>query len=237
MSIVRLALLMLCREWRAGEFRSLAAALAIAVAGVTTVSFFSDRVARTLDREANQLLGADLVVIADHKIPDDFIERATMQRLTHMSTVQFPSMVVKGERTQLVNVKAVSAGYPLRGKLRIRRSDSNVESETSAVPEPGTLWVAPRLLDLLSAKVGDTLELGAMQFRIAASIAQESDAAMDFMNVAPRVLINQIDVAATDLLGVGSRVSYRLLLASEPDAIGNYRTWAETKLAPGERVP
>ena len=236
MNIVRLALLMLWREWRAGEFRSLAAALVIAVAGVTTVSFFSDRVARTLDREANQLLGADLVVIADHKIPDDFHRHATALGLRYANNIQFPSMVVDGDKTQLVNVKAVSEGYPLRGKIRISRSGANAEMETSGIPESGTMWVAPRLLDLLGVGIGDKVDLGAMQFRVVATIVQESDNALDFMNVAPRVLINQSDVAASELIGVGSRVSYRLLLGGEPNAIANYRRWAETTLAPGERV-
>ncbi len=136
MNIVRLALLMLWREWRAGEFRSLAAALAIAVSGVTTVSFFSDRVARTLDREANQLLGADLVVIADHKILDDFHRQGTVYGLRYADNIQFPSMLVDGDKTQLVNVKAVSEGYPLRGKIRINRSVANGEIETSTIPNP-----------------------------------------------------------------------------------------------------
>ena len=236
MNIVRLALLMLWREWRAGEFRSLAAALAIAVAGVTTVSFFSDRVVRTLDREANQLLGADIVVIADHKIPEEFRQRATAFGLRDANNIQFPSMVVDGDKTQLVNVKAVSDGYPLRGKIRISRTSVNGEIETSAIPQPGTMWVAPRLLDLLGVSIGDKVELGAMQFRIVATIVQESDNALDFMNVAPRALINQDDVVATELLGVGSRVSYRLLLAGEPNAVANYRRWADTALSPGERI-
>ncbi len=236
MSRIRLALLLLWREWRAGEFRSLAAALAIAVAGVTTVGFFADRVARTLDREANQLLGADLVIIADHKIPARFAAGALDQRLRSSAATSFSSMAVRGESTQLVSVKAVSEGYPLRGRLRIIAPGAMAEQETSAIPAPGTLWVAPRLLDILGVGLGDRLELGAMEFTIAASIVQESDNALDFMNVAPRVLINEGDLEATGLLGVGSRVSYRLLLAGATDAIAGYRKWADPKLAAGERL-
>jgi putative ABC transport system permease protein len=235
-SRIRLALLLLWREWRAGEFRALAAALAIAVAGVTTVGFFSDRVARTLDREANQLLGADLVITADHRIPQPFVEAAATQRLQSTIATTFPSMAVRGEATQLVNVKAVTKGYPLRGKLRIVTATNANEQETSVIPASGTLWVAPRLLDILGAALGDKLELGATEFVITATIVQESDNALDFMNVAPRVLINQRDLDATGLLGVGSRVSYRLLLAGSNEAIADYRKWADPKLAAGERI-
>lgn len=236
MNLVKLAWRMLWREWRAGEFRSLAAAIAVAVAGVTTVSFFSDRVVRTLDREANQLLGADLVVMADHDIPPAFSARAVGQGLAQASNVQFPSMAVHGEATQLVNVKAVSATFPLRGKIKIKRVESDGEIDASSVPASGEMWVVPRLLDLLGARVGDALELGAMRFTIAALVTQESDNALDFMNVAPRAIINQRDIAATGLLGIGSRVSYRLLLAGDTDAIGNFRNWATPKLGAGERI-
>ena len=183
MSVLRLALVMLWREVRAGEFRALAVALVIAVAALTTVSFFSDRVARTLDKEANQMLGADLVVIADHTIPENFSTHATRLGLSMSQTVVFPSMAVLGELTHLVDIKAVGANYPLRGKLRTRSKPGEIERETNQIPAKGTAWVAPRILDLLRAKIGDRIELGSARFSIAAIIAPESDTALDFLNV------------------------------------------------------
>jgi len=47
---MRQALRMLARDWRAGELRVLAAALVVAVASVTSVGFFADRVGRGLVR-------------------------------------------------------------------------------------------------------------------------------------------------------------------------------------------
>ena len=67
---------MLRRNARSGEARVLAAALFVAVASVTTVGFFADRVQGALDRQANELLGGDLVVISDHPLPPTFVERA-----------------------------------------------------------------------------------------------------------------------------------------------------------------
>src|SRR5205823_2132984 len=64
----------LVRDWRAGELRLLAAALAIAVASVTSVGFFGDRVSRGLARDAHQLLGADVVLLADHPWRAEILE-------------------------------------------------------------------------------------------------------------------------------------------------------------------
>ena len=61
------AMRMLARDWRAGELRVLAAALVVAVASITSVAFFADRVSRALVRDAHQMLGADLVLVSDHR--------------------------------------------------------------------------------------------------------------------------------------------------------------------------
>ena len=60
------ALRMTARDWRAGELRLLAVALVIAVAAVTSVGFLVDRIRLGLERDAAQLLAADLVLISDY---------------------------------------------------------------------------------------------------------------------------------------------------------------------------
>ncbi len=70
---------MLVRDWRAGELRVLALALLIAVASVTSVSFFADRVRQGLAREAHQLLGGDLLLVGDHGLEARAV-RNEMQR-------------------------------------------------------------------------------------------------------------------------------------------------------------
>ena len=59
---------LLARDWRAGELRVLVAALVIAIAAVTSVGFFSDRVRLALIEQANALLGADLIVVSDRPL-------------------------------------------------------------------------------------------------------------------------------------------------------------------------
>src|SRR5438270_5964102 len=88
-----LAWRMLRRNWAAGELRVLLLALFIAVASVTTVGFFADRVQSALDHQANELLGGDLVMIADHPIAPAVLESARRERLAIAQTQTFPSMV------------------------------------------------------------------------------------------------------------------------------------------------
>ncbi|MGB8434112.1 MAG: ABC transporter permease, partial [Burkholderiales bacterium] len=86
-----LPLRMLARDWRAGELRVLAAALVIAVASVTSVAFFADRVRQALVRDAHQLLGADLLLIADQPWPDEFRDEIAHRRLRQAEATWFIS--------------------------------------------------------------------------------------------------------------------------------------------------
>src|SRR5688572_11262015 len=103
-----LATRMLRRNWSAGELKVLLLALVIAVASVTTVGFFADRVQAALDAQANELLGGDLVVIADQPIPADFVQAARAQKLDVAQTRTFPSMVSAAGSVNLAEIKAVT---------------------------------------------------------------------------------------------------------------------------------
>ena len=135
---VALPLRMLGRDWRAGELRILALALVIAVASVTSVAFFADRVRKALLREAHQLLGADVVLTADHAWRNEIRDEIARRGLKLAETTTFISMARLGERSQLVGVKAVTGGYPLRGNLRIAPgpNEPDARAEGRAMADP-----------------------------------------------------------------------------------------------------
>ena len=235
-AVLRLAARMLGRDWRAGEQRVLAVALIVAVASLTTVAFFADRVGRTLTREANQLLGADLVVVSDVPITDSFRGEARRLGLAATEAVRFPSMTQAGGRTLLTEVKAVSAGYPLRGKLRIRESAAGPDFEPARIPAPGSVWVDDRLLRRLDVGIGDRIALGESEFIVAAMVSEEPESSAGFLNLGPRLMLNIDDLASTALLQAGSRVSYRLFVAGDVQDVGAFRDYAARTVRLGQRV-
>ena len=233
---MKLALRLLSRESHAGELTLMFLALVVAVAAVTTVSFFTDRVRQALTTQANQLLAADLVLISDHPIPASFEAQAIASGLSSARTLAFPSMVIQGARNQLAEVKGVSAGYPLRGELNLSQVLFGPVETARSGPQPGTAWADARLMQALGLKTGEVIELGQARLTLAAVIAKAPDLACDFFNIAPRLMLHVDDIAATSLIQPGSRVGYRLLIAGEDKALGTYRKWAETHLARGERI-
>ncbi len=227
---------MLRRNWAAGELRVLLLALVIAVASVTTVGFFADRVQAALDAQANELLGGDLVVIADQPIAQGLVDEARTQKLTVAQTRTFPSMVAGGGSVNLAEIKAASTGFPLRGRIRVTDAVGGTEREVDGGPKPGTAWIGLALAARLNLKVGDTLSVGRAALTVAAIITREPDSALDYFGIAPRVLMNDADLAATGLIQVGSRVTYRLLVSGDPEAVLNFRAQANARRARGQRV-
>ncbi len=231
-----LALRLLARDWRAGELTLVAVAVVVAVASVTTVGFFADRVQQALTRQANQLLGADLVISGDRPLDRDYAGEAAKRSLTVARMLRFPSMASGGGQNVLAEIKVVTAGYPLRGDLRIADQLHGTDRKATEIPQPGTVWVDERLLSRLGVAVGDRITIGVSQLPIAQVITQEPDSAIGFINAGPRVLLNDADIAATGLIQVGSRVRYRLLVSGEPREIASYRAWVTPKLGAGQRV-
>ena len=110
---------MLWRDWRGGELTILAVALVIAVTSITAVGFFTDRIERGLKLQSAELIGADLVITSARSDVSDYIEDGRAHHFQVAMTQQFRSIVLGNGKPQLVEVKAVTEAYPLRGVLRI----------------------------------------------------------------------------------------------------------------------
>jgi putative ABC transport system permease protein len=238
--VVRLAFRFLLRERRAGELHLLLLALIIAIASLSSVGFLADRVKGGLERESHQMLGADLLLLADHPWPIEFAKKAGERRLSVAQAVTFPSMIsaARGEdvSVQLADVKAVTAAYPLRGRLRIVGRAGEVDAPTDTVPGRGKVWIDDRLAAALDVVPGATVSLGKLSLEVAALLTFEPDRGLNLFSVAPRLLMNLDDLPASGLIQQGSRVSYRLLLAGEAKAVDEYKAWAGRRMQRGERL-
>jgi len=108
-SVTALAWRQTLRDFRAGELRLLALAVMLAVAALTAVGFFADRLNSGLQRDARQLLGGDAIVGSDRPTPPELLARAQALGLRTAQSVSFPSMGrapdERGGASRLVAVK------------------------------------------------------------------------------------------------------------------------------------
>jgi putative ABC transport system permease protein len=223
MNIYKFALTALKRDWYSGELRLIGISIIIAVACLTSVSFFTDRVSRATEQQATELLAADLVLISSSSIANEYINKATDSGLTYSLNESFRSVVVKDEKLELAEVKAVDGNYPIRGRLRISDTLFGKELETNTIPEAGSVWIDSRLMQVLQVNIGDTVNLGSSRLIVSKILTHEPDRGGDLFNIAPRLLMNRNDLQETGLILPGSRVQYRLLLGGNSDSINHYR--------------
>ena len=213
------------QDLRSTELVWLIVALTLSVTALSSVSFLADRMQRTFAFDARQLLASDLLIASDQPLPEIFLEEAKKRKLQIANTIVFPSMASSGAQSKLSSLKAVSASYPLRGALQV---SSGSQQLTKSGPPPGSVWVDPAMLASLQAQVGSQIKFGNSQFVITGVLTREPDRGAGFMNFAPRVMMSLEDLPATGLLGLGSRVTYRLLLAGADADIQAYDQWANS---------
>lgn len=239
----QLGLRNLWRDLRSGELNLLIVSVVLAVAALTAVGFFSDRLQAGLWRDAKQLLGGDAVVVSDKPTAAYFQKKAQELGLKTNATLSFPSMAraddAKGGETKLVALKAVSEGYPLRGQMSLQNLHSGgalinqaATRLTRDVPQAGQAWVDPSLLEVMNLQVGDAIWLGDKSFQIAALIHREPDRGAAFMNFAPRVMIHLADMPATGLIQPASRVSYRMAVSGDVSQVNvqQFLKWARAEV-------
>jgi putative ABC transport system permease protein len=236
-SVLALAWRQMARDFRAGELRLLVVAVMLAVAALTAVAFFADRINSGLARDARQILGGDAIVASDQPAPPGFAAKAQAMGLKSALSTTFPTMGrasdEQGGATRLITAKAVADGYPLRGTLRLADAPGGAEREIAAAPAPGTVWVDAAILSSLNLKVGDALLLGDASLRIAKVIVVEPDRGAGFLGFAPRVMLNQADLPATGLIQPASRVTYRFAVAAPGASDAPVRAfvqWAEDEI-------
>jgi len=212
------------RDARSGELRLLWVAVTLGVAALSSVGFLADRIQGGLQRDARQLLGGDAVIASDHAIPPEVFAKVKAMGLTSAATLNFPTMARSPQgASRLVALKAVAEGYPLRGRLQIDRP----VPQTDRVPAAGEVWVEPALMVALELSVGKDILLGERRLRIAEILLSEPDRGAGFMNFAPRVMLNQIDLPATQLVQPASRLNWRLAVIGPPDKVKQFVAWAE----------
>ncbi|MCW0202377.1 MAG: FtsX-like permease family protein [Rhodanobacter thiooxydans] len=229
MNLLRLSLRSLRREWHLPELRTLAASLALAVVALGMVATLAARIERGMLASAAELIGGDVGVSSPQALPEAFAERARRDGLQLARAASFPSVAFAHEQTQLLDVQAVDAHYPLRGKLELR--DASGGTRNGQPPTAGEVYLDHRALVALGLQVGQPLQLGGRELTIAAELLRQPDGG-ELLALAPRALMSLADAEQAGLLGTGSRGRHRLLLAGAPAAVQAWRDWAQATALP-----
>ena len=207
-------------------------ATVITVSIVTASQLITLRISLLLDRQASELLAADVVVVSSQGFVEAYEQKAREIGLQVAKTASFASAIFIDDSPQMVEVKAVESAYPLRGKLEKAQDVTGAKTSVLQGPEAGEVWLDPKLAQIL----GSDIDLGSQKFLASWLLTFEPDRGGALFNIAPRVLMNIDDLAATGLIMPGSRVQYRLLLAGDQAQIEAYTRWISENLSSDDSV-
>ena len=231
-TLIGLASRLLWRDWRSGELRLLFLALVMAVTSVSGIALFTDRLEKALLLESANMLAADRVLGSGKVLPDDILVEAQTRGLRTASTLSFTSMAFSDSGNMLVSAKAVSDTYPLRGDVIIADAPFIRGAPIQSGPQPGQVWLESRALPALGLEVGDSVYVGEAELTVSKIIIAEPDRSGGGMvdNAGPRLMLHLDDVAKTNVVQLGSRVSYRFLFAAdELLALDEFETWVDAE--------
>ncbi|MEP6495079.1 MAG: FtsX-like permease family protein [bacterium] len=213
MAATRQLLTLAWRESRTARRRLLLymSSISLGVAALVAIDSFSDNVIRSVHEQSRALLGGD--VAATRNAPstrkiDSLTDSLARVGVTSVTSTNFTSMalIARTGGTRLVQVHAVSTGYPFYGQ--IVTNPAPAWSELQSGPH---ILVDPSLIVSLDARIGDTLTLGQAKFLISGILTKVPGDVGISAAIGPRVYIAQRYVAQTGLLVFGSRAEYERL--------------------------
>jgi putative ABC transport system permease protein len=189
--------------------------LCVALSIVTLISLngFSASVNTSLLNDAKTLHAADIIIQSYQGLSPATVN--TVRQLEDQNQIisnriwEFYSVVrsQKKRDSLLAKLKIVHPGYPFYGRV-VLKSGRNIDS----VLAPGSIIVAPHLLDRLGLQVGDALHVGSTTLTIKDVVLQEPDQPVNLFLLGPRIFIAAADIDRLDLVKKGSRVRHAYLI-------------------------
>ena len=204
--------------------------IAIGVGAIVAVDLFSTNVEKVILGDARALLGGDIELSWRRTISEkgqETLNSLSARNLTISHVTELAAMAaaerLDGQESssktssQLVELKALDAAYPLYGKIVV---ESTQLLEHLLAPSSHTCRRVPcfgaivqeALLIRLNLAVGSELRIGQANFLITAVLNKEPDKIATAFSLGPRVMISREALAATQLVKTGSRIHERYRL-------------------------
>ncbi|QYJ72959.1 ABC transporter permease [Shewanella sp. FJAT-51649] len=220
------------RELQQGQLLLIILAITLAVLSVSGLARVSERLQVAINGQATQFIAADRIIDSPVQIDASILAKADELGLKHVTNMQFNSMVYAGDKFQLVTVRAVESGYPLKGDIELKAANGQDE-KAQGLPHADEVWFESRLGGLLGYP--KTLELGNSEFHLSQEISRLPDAGFNPFASSPVVLMRIEDVAKTGVIQPGSRVTYLYQFVGEESALSAFENSVKPLLNNSQR--
>jgi putative ABC transport system permease protein len=191
-----------------------AASLVTGIAAVVSLDALNNTLQNDIDRNAKELLGADIVVNGDKKIGKQLTAMFDTLGLPKASEADMASMVFFPENGQsrLIRLVAVQGPFPFYGEIETEPSDAYAKLKGG-----GYAMLDATLASQFSAEPNDSLRIGNSTFIVSGSVKKIPGGGGISATFTPSVYIAMKDLDSTGLVQYGSRVNYKEYLKTEND--------------------
>ncbi len=185
--------------------------IVLGIAALVGINSFGDNLARSIDEQARELLGADLTLSWGKTIDrptSQFLQtmgRARSYEASFASMTFFPKM----GGVRLAQIKAIDGGFPYYGNWEMQPALAVNTFRQAQKTNRRIALVDDALLVQFGAAVGDSVKVGAINFLIAGRVLKTPGQAAIATTVAPTVFIPAKLLPKTGLVQPGSRVNYK----------------------------
>ena len=182
--------------------------MVLGIAALVAIYAIGDNLTQDIDRQAATLIGADLDV-RTNKSPDaaarKFTDSLKKQAVAYSEEQSFPSMILflNGGGTRLVQIRALSGDFPFYGEI-----ETTPVTAAKSFRAQQDVLVDKTLMLQYKANVGDSVQIGKVNFRIAGILNQAPGQTGFSSTIAPSVFMPMKYLKATNLAQKGSRINY-----------------------------
>lgn len=184
--------------------------IVVGIAALVAISSFGENLTKDIDNQAQELLGADLVLENNKPIGAQEVDSMaikTAAEINFASMVAFPS---SGD-SRLTQVRALEGDFPFYGKLETIPADAESDFRSGGKKA----LVEKTLMAQFNAEVGDSIKVGIVTFLIVGELQKVPGQTGITATVAPAVYIPMAYLQETGLVQLGSRVEYNRYLQFE----------------------
>ena len=217
-------------EAKRGELTIILLAIILSVASVLSLSLFSERLQSALTAKSAEFIAADRVLKSRQPVDQSWIEKAQEFNLDTANQVYTRSMAFSGDNMMLVDLRAAAPGYPLKGTVKVAEQPFAPGQAIKSLPKPGHAWIESRLFQNLDLTLGQDIEVGDKTFTVTKVLSDVPDAGFSVFGGDPKVLIGEQDLAATNIIGPGSRASFSYFFTGSEADLNAYYDWLMPKL-------
>ncbi|MBF7073150.1 FtsX-like permease family protein [Glaciecola sp. MH2013] len=229
-TVFQLAWRLFKHEAKRGELTIILLAIVLSVASVLSLSLFSERLQGALTDRSAEFIAADRQLRSRTPVDEAWITKASEYELETAFQLSTRSMVFGKDELALSDLRAVDSSYPLKGSVKISEQVFGNPQPTDDKVQPGEVWVDSRMFQLLSIKLGDSVDVGDASFKVTRVLSEIPDAGFSVFNTDPIVFMSAQDLAKTNITGPGSRVSYKYYFTGESSDLDDYYDWLRPQL-------